>query len=106
MRGRAARSSSNASTRPACYETTPFTRERHPARSELGASGCNRRFYACTWCLQRVGWRSSRSGCAGTPRELGRRTGSGVSLDQKRARVFGVLYLVTFVTSILALVLY
>jgi len=29
-----------------------------------------------------------------------------VSLDQKRARVFGVLYLVTFVTSILALVLY
>jgi hypothetical protein len=29
-----------------------------------------------------------------------------VSLDQKRARVFGVLYLVTFVTSIPALVLY
>jgi hypothetical protein len=29
-----------------------------------------------------------------------------VSLDQKRARVFGVLYLITFVTSILALVLY
>ena len=29
-----------------------------------------------------------------------------MSLDQKRARVFGVLYLVTFVTSILALVLY
>jgi hypothetical protein len=31
---------------------------------------------------------------------------SEVSLDQKRARVFGVLYLLTFVTSILALVLY
>jgi hypothetical protein len=31
---------------------------------------------------------------------------SEVSLDQKRARVFGVLYLATFVTSILALVLY
>ena len=29
-----------------------------------------------------------------------------MSLDQKRARVFGVLYLITFVTSILALVLY
>jgi len=29
-----------------------------------------------------------------------------MSLDQKRARVFGVLYLVTFVTSIPALVLY
>ena len=29
-----------------------------------------------------------------------------MSVDQKRARVFGVLYLITFVTSILALVLY
>ena len=29
-----------------------------------------------------------------------------MSLDQKRARVFGVLYLITFVTSILALLLY
>ena len=29
-----------------------------------------------------------------------------MSLDQKRARVFGVLYLITFVTSIPALVLY
>src|SRR5436309_12894844 len=29
-----------------------------------------------------------------------------VSLDQKRARWFGVLYLITFVTSILALALY
>jgi hypothetical protein len=29
-----------------------------------------------------------------------------VTLDQKRARVFGVLYLVTFITSIAALVLY
>jgi uncharacterized protein DUF4386 len=32
--------------------------------------------------------------------------GSGVPLDQKRARVFGVLYLITFVTSIPALWLY
>jgi hypothetical protein len=29
-----------------------------------------------------------------------------VSLDQKRARAFGVLYLITFVTSIPALTLY
>jgi hypothetical protein len=29
-----------------------------------------------------------------------------MSLDQKRARVFGVLYLITFVTSIPALLLY
>jgi hypothetical protein len=32
--------------------------------------------------------------------------GAGVSLDQKRARVFGVLYLLTFVTSITAALLY
>ena len=32
--------------------------------------------------------------------------GSRVSLDQKRARWFGVLYLITFITSIPALVLY
>src|SRR3954471_12870414 len=32
--------------------------------------------------------------------------GAEVSLDQKRARVFGVFYLLTFVTSIWALVLY
>jgi Domain of unknown function (DUF4386) len=32
--------------------------------------------------------------------------GSSMSLDQKRARVFGVLYLITFVTSIPALLLY
>ena len=32
--------------------------------------------------------------------------GSGMSLDQKRARWFGVLYLITFVTSIPALLLY
>jgi Domain of unknown function (DUF4386) len=32
--------------------------------------------------------------------------GLGVSVDQKRARWFGVLYLITFVTSIPALVLY
>ena len=29
-----------------------------------------------------------------------------MSLDQKRARLFGVLYLITFVTSIPALALY
>jgi hypothetical protein len=29
-----------------------------------------------------------------------------VTLDQKRARVFGVLYLITFITPILALLLY
>ena len=33
-------------------------------------------------------------------------TGFRVSLDQKRARWFGVLYLITFVTSIPALLLY
>jgi hypothetical protein len=32
--------------------------------------------------------------------------GQGMSLDQKRARAFGVLYLLTFVTSIPALLLY
>ena len=32
--------------------------------------------------------------------------GSAVSLDQKRARWFGVLYLLTFITSIPALALY
>src|SRR3954454_10073210 len=32
--------------------------------------------------------------------------GFKMSLDQKRARVFGVLYLITFVTSIPALALY
>jgi Domain of unknown function (DUF4386) len=35
-----------------------------------------------------------------------KRKGSGVALDQKRARWFGVLYLLTFVTSIPALLLY
>ena len=29
-----------------------------------------------------------------------------MSLDQKRARVFGVLYLITFVTAIAAVLLY
>src|SRR3954469_2563210 len=33
-------------------------------------------------------------------------TGSRMALDQKRARVFGVLYLITFITSIPALLLY
>jgi Domain of unknown function (DUF4386) len=37
---------------------------------------------------------------------MGRGKGSGVSLDQKRARWFGVLYLITFATSIPALWLY
>jgi hypothetical protein len=31
---------------------------------------------------------------------------AGMSLDQKRARVFGVLFLITFITSIPALALY
>src|SRR3954471_7013311 len=35
-----------------------------------------------------------------------REIGAGMSLDQKRARVFGVLFLLTFVTSIPALALY
>jgi Domain of unknown function (DUF4386) len=43
------------------------------------------------------------SGPLPTAREGGR---FKVSLDQKRARVFGVLYLITFVTSIPALALY
>src|ERR1700756_3843030 len=42
-------------------------------------------------------WESSRGGL---------RKGCAVSLDQKRARWFGVLYLVTFITSIPALLLY
>jgi len=36
----------------------------------------------------------------------GRKGSKGVSLDQKRARAFGVLYLITFVTSIPAALLY
>src|SRR5919199_3295037 len=36
----------------------------------------------------------------------GKGSGAGMSLDQKRARWFGVLYLITFVTSIPALALY
>jgi hypothetical protein len=44
-------------------------------------------------------WRGSR------PR-LHRGNGVRVTLDQKRARAFGVLYLITFITSIPALVLY
>jgi hypothetical protein len=42
------------------------------------------------------------SACSPPPGERG----LGVSLDQKRARWFGVLYLLTFVTSIAALLLY
>ena len=36
----------------------------------------------------------------------GKGLGSRMSLDQRRARVFGALYLTTFVTSIPALLLY
>src|SRR5207248_5819807 len=39
-------------------------------------------------------------------RRRGKGLGSRMSLDQKRARVFGALYLITFVTSIPALLLY
>src|SRR3954465_6325649 len=44
----------------------------------------------------------SRPGGIAGDREIG----AGMSLDQKRARVFGVLFLITFVTSIPALALY
>src|SRR6185312_7766276 len=56
-----------------------------------------------------VGSRStwSRSRCGNSPNRRHRGTGvEGVSGDQKRARWFGVLYLITFVTSIPALALY
>src|SRR3954467_4155795 len=36
----------------------------------------------------------------------GKEAGSRMTLDQKRARAFGVLYLITFLTSIPALLLY
>src|SRR3954452_7060071 len=49
----------------------------------------------------RSGWLRNRPGAIAG--EGGR---AGMSLDQKRARVFGVLYLITFVTSIPALALY
>ena len=42
----------------------------------------------------------------GSPPRVGEGSWCEVSLDQKRARVFGVLYLITFVTSIPALALY
>jgi Domain of unknown function (DUF4386) len=42
----------------------------------------------------------------GLPGQGRGKEGSAVSLDQKRARVFGVLFLITFVTSIPALLLY
>src|SRR3954454_19639114 len=51
--------------------------------------------------LGRSGWLRHRPGVIA--RERGR---AAMSLDQKRARVFGVLYLITFVTSIPALALY
>src|SRR3954463_10002137 len=44
----------------------------------------------------------SRPGGIAGDREIG----AGMSLDQKRARLFGVLFLITFVTSIPALALY
>jgi hypothetical protein len=40
------------------------------------------------------------------PADHRRERGSEVTLDQKRARVFGVLYLVTFITAIAAALLY
>src|SRR4051794_28789588 len=48
-----------------------------------------------------VWWPGNRSGAI-----AGERVRAGMNLDQKRARVFGVLYLITFVTSIPALALY
>ena len=61
-----------------------------------------------TLCLLGLGSRSTRSWwrCGNPPARRHRGKGSRVSLDQKRARWFGVLYLITFVTSIPALVLY
>src|SRR5881392_452498 len=53
-----------------------------------------------------VGSRDGRSGWCGTCLLPPRGKGLGVSADQKRARWFGVLYLITFVTSIPALLLY
>jgi hypothetical protein len=41
-----------------------------------------------------------------SPRHACREKGTNVSLDQRRARWFGVLYLITFATSIPALLLY
>src|ERR1035437_3914041 len=53
-------------------------------------------------CSARSRWR-----CGNSPDRHQRGKGvRGVSLDQKRARWFGVLYLITFVTSIPALALY
>ena len=53
-----------------------------------------------------VGSGPCRSGGVDEPRELGRGKGFRCLYDQKRARWFGVLYLITFVTSIPALALY
>src|SRR6478735_2369524 len=57
--------------------------------------------------LSRVGSRPSRSRVRGNSpaRHWPGKGVQGVTLDQKRARVFGVLYLITFVTSIAALAL-
>src|ERR1019366_4483417 len=53
-------------------------------------------------CSARSGW-----WCGNSPDRHHRGKGvRGVSLDQRRARWFGVLYLITFVTSIPALALY
>src|ERR1700752_545010 len=41
-----------------------------------------------------------------SPRHIAGEGGSSMSLDQKRARIFGVLFLITFATSIPALALY
>jgi Domain of unknown function (DUF4386) len=54
-----------------------------------------------------VGSNSSLSGSAGgNLAAQSRRKGAELSLDQRRARWFGVLYLITFATSIAALALY
>ncbi len=61
----------------------------------------------CEPCLLGLGWSSTPGVRCGNPPARGHRgKGSRVSLDQKRARWFGVLYLITFVTSIPALLLY
>src|SRR4051794_15704774 len=57
-----------------------------------------------------TGLRSCTTGhrcCGNRPATAtGERKGSGVTTDQKRARWFGVLYLITFLTSIPALILF
>src|SRR4051794_11330800 len=63
--------------------------------------GLHRRFEGST-----VAWSGSSGGENGLAAPGSGKGAFEVSLDQKRARVFGVFYLLTFVTSIWALVLY